>query len=119
MFLNPNRVGPFFAAATGFVYHIISYYRGLQNQLKRSKIKVKEMMQDFRDKLQGELREKAANITDQIEQEAKKIEGQMKNRVVGDVKAGLNSVGLSQRGSAAALKSSAILPEFFLQNGSL
>ena len=73
MFLNPNRVGPFFAAATGFTYHIVCFYRGLENQLKEAKMKLKQMMQEFRANLPEGLMQLATKITDQIEKEANKI----------------------------------------------
>lgn len=37
MFLNPNRVGPFFAAVVGFVFHVTSYYRKLMNFFEEAK----------------------------------------------------------------------------------
>jgi hypothetical protein len=67
MFLNPGRVGPFFAAATGFMFHIVRFYRGLESQLKEAKMKLKKMIQEFRANLPEELTKGATKIADQIE----------------------------------------------------
>ena len=38
MFLNPTKVGPLFAALTGFLYHLIGFFNHLKSQLKKAQV---------------------------------------------------------------------------------
>jgi len=80
---NPSKVGPFFAAATGFIFHIVNYYRGLQSMMKEAKMELKTMMQNFRKNLQAELLEKARRVTSEID------------KIADRAKDGLTSLGVA------------------------
>jgi len=108
MFLNPNRVGPFFAAVTGFVFHITSYYNGLQNQFKQAKIKLKEMMLEFRQKFQAEVTAKAKELASRIEDQTAKAVGAVDD-FAQDAAAKL---GLSSDGGDSGAGGSLVVPEF-------
>jgi uncharacterized protein YeaO (DUF488 family) len=113
MFLNPNRVGPFFAAIICFVYHITSYYRGLEELVKEAKIKLKEMMETFRKNLQAELLEKAKSLTGKIDDLANTARSGLED-VAGRSLPGLPSADTLQNdsGSPDAGGSAIVLPSF-------
>ena len=108
MFLNPNRVGPFFAAVTGFVFHIMSYYNGLQDQFKQAKIKLKEMLLEFRQKFQAEVAAKAKELASRIEDHTAKVVGGVDD-FAQDAAAKL---GLSSNGGGGGAGGSLVVPEF-------
>ena len=108
MFLNPNRVGPFFAAVTGFVFHITSYYNGLTDQFKQAKIKLKEMMVEFRQKVQAEVAAKAKELASRIEDQTTKVVGAVDD-FAQDAAAKL---GLSSDGGDSGAGGSLVVPEF-------
>ena len=114
MFLNPNRVGPFFAAVTGFVFHITSYYNGLTDQFKQAKIKLKEMMVEFRQKVQAEVAAKAKELASRIEDQTTKVVGAVDDFAQdAAAKLGISSDGGD--GGDGGAGGSLVVPEFVSQ----